>query len=116
MINKTVTKQLKFKCDQCDCSFKADNTLKKHKNTKHGQLNKKLGEGKFGYVFDVRPGKEYEAQTLREEWKTKEVEEHTSRRDKSSSLSDIEADDNYDDSEDDEAFLAKFDDDGNFIG
>ena len=110
------TKTLKFKCDQCDCSFKADTTLKKHKNTKHGQLNKKLGEGKFGYVFDVRPGKEYEAQTLREEWKTKEVEEHTSRRDKSSSLSDIEADDNYDDSEDDEAFLAKFDDDGNFIG
>ena len=110
------TKSLKFKCDQCDCTFKKEVTLQKHKNNKHGQLNKKLGEGKFGYVFDVRPGKEYEAQTLREEQKTKKVEEHTSRRDKSSSLSDIEADDNYDDSEDDEAFLAKFDDDGNFIG
>jgi uncharacterized C2H2 Zn-finger protein len=110
------TKNLKFRCDQCDCTFKKEITLKKHKNTKHGQLNKKLGEGKFGYFFDVRPGKEYEAEILREEWKTKEVEEHISRRDTNSSLSDIEADDNYDDSEDDDAFLAKYDEDGNFIG
>ena len=110
------TKSLKFMCDQCDCTFKKEITLQKHKNTKHGQLNKKLGEGKFGYVFDVRPGKEYEAKILREEWKTKEVEEHIVRLDKSSSLCDIEADDNYDDSEDDDAFLAKYDEDGNFIG
>ena len=61
-----VTKNHKFKCDQCDCTFKKEIPLKKHKNTKHGQLDNKLGEGQFRYVFDVRPGKEDEAEELRE--------------------------------------------------
>ena len=64
----------------------------------------------------MRPGKEDEAEELREEWKNKEVEEHIPTTDKSSSLSDIETDDYSDDSEDDDAFLSKYDEDGNFIG
>ena len=40
---KNIIKQLKFKCDQCDCSFKREVTLKKHKNTNHGQIQEKLG-------------------------------------------------------------------------
>ena len=62
-----VTKNHRFKCDQCDCTFTKEITLKKHKNTQHGQLHNKLGEGQFGFVFDVRPGKEDEAEELREE-------------------------------------------------
>ena len=103
----------KYKCDQCSCTFKKHITLQKHKNTRHGQSLKELGEGKFGFVFDVIPGKEVEAKLLREEWKKDEascsIEEDTS-------LCDIDADDICDSSEDDEAFLAKYDDDGNFIG
>ena len=113
---KKVTKQLKFKCDQCNCSFKREITLKKHKNTNHGQIQEKLGEGHFGYIFDVIPGKEDEAKSLREEWRNEQAGEQILSRDKSSSLSDIEEDDKYDDSEDDDAFLAKYDSDGNFIG
>ena len=77
---------------------------------------KKLGEGPFGYVFEVRPEKEDEAKEIREEWRNKDVEEHIPSKDKSSSLSDIEVDSNTDNSKDDDAFLAKNDDDGNFIG
>ena len=39
--------------------------------------------------FYVRPDKDDEAKALREEWKNKEVEEHITSRDKSTSLSDI---------------------------
>ena len=111
-----VTKIQKFKCDQCDCTFKKEITLKKHKNTKHGQLQNKLGKGQFEYVFDVRQGKEDEAEELREEWKNKEVKEDIPPRDKSSYISDIKTDDYSDDSEDDDAFLSKYNEDGNFIG
>ena len=76
----------------------------------------KLGKGQFGYVFDVRQGKEDEAEELREEWKNKEVKEDIPPRDKSSSLSDIKTDDYSDDSQDDDAFLSKYNEDGNFIG
>ena len=113
--NKEVI-NLKFKCDQCNCTFKKQITLKKHKNTKHSQPQKKLGVGQFGYVFDVRPGKQDKAKALREEWRNDDVEAQILSRAKSSSLSSIEEDDDNDDSEEDEAFFAKYDDDGNFIG
>ena len=103
----------KYKCYQCSCTFKKHITLQKHNNTRHGQSIKELGKGQFGFVFDVIPGKEVEAKLLRKEWKKDEascsIEEDTS-------LSDIDNDDVCDSSEDDEAFLAKYDDDGNFIG
>ena len=63
---------VKFKCNKCDCSFKKEITLTKHKNTKHNPKPsniQELGEGQFGFVFDVRPGKEKEAEELRFEWK-----------------------------------------------
>ena len=58
----------KFRCNKCDCSFKKEITLTKHKNTKHHNKPsniQELGEGQFGFVFDVRPGKEKEAEELR---------------------------------------------------
>ena len=66
MLKKKVSKNLKFKCDQCDFTFKSEIILTKHRNTKHGQAQKNLGEGQFSYVFDVRPGNEEEAKALRE--------------------------------------------------
>ena len=33
---KLNVKKLKFKCDKCECTFKKEITLIKHKNTKHG--------------------------------------------------------------------------------
>ena len=39
-------------------------TLEKHKNTKHCSSNQKIGEGQFGFAFDVIPGKEAEAAEL----------------------------------------------------
>ena len=103
----------KYNCDQCSCSFKKHITLQKHKNTLHGKSLKELGEGQFGFVFDVIPGKEEEAKLLRKEWRKDEasciIEEDTS-------FSDIDNDDICDSSEDDETFLAKYDDGRNFIG
>ena len=88
--------------------------MKKQKNTKHGQIQKELGEGQFGFVFNVRPGKENEAELLRNYWGKNQKQNPSSSS--SSSLSSIDREDISDDSEDDEAFLAKYDDDGNFIG
>ena len=99
-----------------DCSFKREVTLKKHKNTNQGQIQEKLGKGQFGFIFDVIPGKQDEAKSLREEWRNKQAGEQIPSRDKSSSLSNTDEDDKYDDREDDDAFLAKYDSDGNFIG
>ena len=72
----------KFRCNKCDCSFKKEITLTKHKNTKHHNKPsniQELGEGQFGFVFDVRPGKEKEAEELRFEWKHKEKTEITTK-------------------------------------
>ena len=48
-----------------DCSFKKEVTLKKHKNTKHYQKscpsNKGIGAGQVGFISDVIPGKEKDA-------------------------------------------------------
>ena len=107
-----VTEVQNYKCNQCNSTFKKDVTLQKHKNTKHGQIQKELGEGRFGFAFDVRPGKEKEAKLLRNYWRKDQKQKPSY----SSSLSSIDREDNDDDSEDDEAFLAKYDDDGNFIG
>ena len=107
---------LKFKCDQCDNTFEKEITLRKHKNTKHEQPQNKLGEGQFGFIFDVRPGNESEAKELREEWRKEPMEEVHPTREKSSSLSSVEEDDTGNDSEDDDAFLAKYNEDGEFIG
>ena len=75
-----------------------------------------LGEGQFGLIFDVRPGKESEAKGLRELWRKEPMEEVNSMREKSSSLSSVEEGDIGNDSEDDDAFLAQYDEDGKFIG
>ena len=72
----------KFRCKKFDCSFKKEITLTKHINTKHNnKLNniQQLGEGQFGFVFEVRPGKEKEAEELRFEWKHKEKTEITTK-------------------------------------
>ena len=53
-----ITAVKKYKCNQCVCTLKNCITLQKHKNTKHGESQKELGNGQFGFVFDVRPGKE----------------------------------------------------------
>ena len=42
--------------------------------TKHGNPNMNLGEGQFGIVLDVRPGKELEAEELRDEWRKETTE------------------------------------------
>ena len=48
---KKVTIKTRVTKIQCDCTFKKKTTLKKHKNTKQGQLHNKLGEGQFEYVL-----------------------------------------------------------------
>ena len=64
---------IKFKCDMCDANFKKKSTLEKHMNSKHNKTdcspNKKIGEGQFGFAFDVIPGQETEAEVLRLEWR-----------------------------------------------
>ena len=81
----------------CAASFKKEITLQKHKNTKYDpnycSSNKKIGKGKFGFAFDVRHGKEKEAEALRLEWsqqnkyknniteKEKNVEDKTNEQD-----------------------------------
>ena len=56
---------IKFKCNMCDLSFKKNITIAKHKNIKQIKNNStstsKIQEGKFGFAFEVRPGKETEA-------------------------------------------------------
>ena len=107
---------LKYKSDQFSCTFKQNITLQKHKNTRHGKSLNELGEGQFGFVFDVIPGQEEEAKLLRKEWNKEQQHEPSSSIEKATSLSDINVEDVGDSSEDDDAFLAKYDDDGNFIG
>ena len=63
---------LKYKCDQCSCTFKKNITLKKHKNTRHGKSLNELGEGHFGFVFDVIPGQEEDAE---KEWNKEQQHE-----------------------------------------
>ena len=82
----------------------------------HGKPQNKLGEGEFGLNFDVRPGKEEEAKLLREEWRKDHLQEPSSSKEDNTSVSDIDKSDISEDSEDDDAFLAKYDSDGNFIG
>ena len=52
--------------------------LIKHKNTKHGSnsfTNKhEIGRGEFGFVFDVRPGKENETESMREAWRKEKLD------------------------------------------
>lgn len=73
--------KVKFKCDMCDSTFKKKITLEKHKNTKHNindcSTKKKIGEGQFGFSFDVRPGKEAEAEDMRLEWKEQKKDSNT---------------------------------------
>ena len=64
----------------CDSSFKKKITLEKHKNTKHCSSNQKIGEGQFGFSFDVIPGNEAEAAELRLEWKEKKNNDKTSNK------------------------------------
>ena len=58
----------KCKCDKCECSFKKEVTLQKHKNTKHAEtteIEKKIpGEAKLGPVPAEIPDKEINAETL----------------------------------------------------
>ena len=54
----------------CAASFKKKNHITKtQKKTKHDpnycSPNKKIGKGMFGFAFDVRHGKEKEAEALR---------------------------------------------------
>ena len=78
--SSNIPANLKFKCDMCDSSFKKKITLEKHKNTKHSSSNQKIGEGQFGFAFDVIPGKEAEAAELQLEWKEKKNENNTSNK------------------------------------
>ena len=72
-VKQKITEKPKFKCDICNCSFKREITLMKHKNTKHEKKSHAsdhvIGQGEFGYVFDVIPGKENDADTMRLEWR-----------------------------------------------
>ena len=71
--------KIKCMCELCGSSFKKEITLKKHKNTKHNPNScpniEKIGEGKFGFAFDVRPGQEAAAEALRLEWSEKKKED-----------------------------------------
>ena len=64
----------------CSSSFKKKLTLQKHKNTKHYpnycSPKKKIGKGRFGYAFDVRPGQEAAAESLRLEWVGKKKDDN----------------------------------------
>ena len=63
-------------------SFKKKVTLEKHKSTKHMKNNysadKKIWEGQFVFAFNVRPGKEIEAEELRLELREKKNKDNTS--------------------------------------
>ena len=58
VVKQNVPKSNKFKCDKCDCSFKREITLRKHKNTRHAEQkrskNKELYKGQFGFVVKGR--------------------------------------------------------------
>ena len=79
-----------------------------------------IGRGEFGFVFDVRPGKENEAESMREAWRKEKLDRNEKEIKDLSDSEEEEMDKNRkeptDDSEDDETFLAKYDDDGNYIG
>ena len=120
---KTVQK-LKFKCDKCECTFRKEITLIKHKNAKpesNSFTNRhEIGRGNFCFFLDVRPGKENEAGIMTKAW-TKEKLDRNENKIKDISHSEEEDTDKNkkeqtDDSEDAEAFQAKYDDDNNYIG
>ena len=73
---------IKFKCNMCNLSFKKNITLAKHKNIKQIKNNStftsKIQKGQFGFAFEVRPGKETEAEELRSEWKEKKKDDNMS--------------------------------------
>ena len=96
---------LKYKCDQYSCTFKKNITLKKHKNTRHGKSLNELGEGQFGFVFDVIPCQEEEAKLLRKEWNKEQQHEPSSSIEEDTSLSDINVEDVGVSSEDDDSFF-----------
>ena len=117
----------KFKCNICECTFKKKITLRKHQNTKHYNVshakNQQLGQGQFGFIFNVCPGKEKEADEMRLAWKREnkadDINEDINRimYERNEEFNDEDIDiDHTDESEDDDAFLAKYDDDGRFIG
>ena len=157
VVKQNVPKNNKFKCDECDCSFKRELTLWKHKNTRNAEQKsskiKELGKGQFGFVVKGRKKKlsdivkysveqneeklqnEKEVQSVHKEKNNqkggtgkekpgveKEKEEDNSSCDDASDASDASEDDNKKDNEEDissnedKAFLAWFDDDGNLIG
>ena len=68
----------KFKCDKCECSFKKEVTLQKHKNTKHAEPTeietKILGKAKLGHVPAEKPDKEINADTLTTKGEVNETE------------------------------------------
>ena len=75
-----IPEKIKFKCDLCSSSFKKEITLQKHNNTRHDpnycSPKEKIGEGRFGYNFDVRPGQEAAAESLGLEWTKKKKDDY----------------------------------------
>ena len=136
----SISVKSKFKCDKCDCSFKKEITLRKHKNTKHAEANnserKELGKGKFGPIVCKLPEKEINSEALetkeinsdiskeygcdKEDHKEgegqKEQEEKGEIKVQFEKKEDKAGNTSTSDSEDDETFLSKYDNDGNFIG
>ena len=136
----SVSVKSKFKCDKCDCSFKKEIPLRKHKNTKHAKANnserKELAKGKFGPIVCNLPEKEINLEALetkeinsdiskeygcdKEDHKEgegqKEQEEKGEIKVQFEKKEDKAGNTSTSDSKDDETFLSKFDNDGNFIG
>ena len=69
----------------CEYTGKKEVTLRKHQNTKHGPTNldknKVLCQGEFGFVFDVRPWKEKEAEDMRLQWRKEKRNEDNTKKD-----------------------------------
>ena len=93
----------------------------KHKTfNKSCAKNQQLGEGQFGVIFDVQPGKEKEADDMRLAWRKGEKSEDINKQvsgiipDNNEEVND--EDHQTDESEDDETFLVKYDDNRNYIG
>ena len=61
VVKQNVPKNNKFKCDECDCSFKREITLRKHRNTRNAEQKsseiKELRKGQFGFVVKGRKKK-----------------------------------------------------------
>ena len=75
-----IPETVKFKCDRCGATFRREITLEKHKNDKHDtnycSNTKNIGEGNFGFAFDVRSGKEAAAEEMRQEWSEKKKDDN----------------------------------------